>query len=548
MIQKTHMKSAFFTVCFVACTLTLFAQKYNFPFEKERELIPWTIYGDYTFEKPDTSENSRQFLTLGDNGGAYLDTITLVYSKAIRSPGNLNFEYLAKGGAAWAVEVFTTDQINANDLEDGWKKHAPGLEIKIRENANETVLTTFSKRIRSLGNKYLKIRISQLAGSGKLYLGNLVITKVTEQDREIIALDKKLQQIESEKRTVVKRAMKENDFYSGRILIEDYKKNYKARIQTMGMLVGKSISIQLIAEMGAAIGTFNQVANPVNYETYGKLKNDLMPNLDPISKEAYNDQVEGKLVSIFEKLKDPLNLLVGAADILSGGGVSKVIDGFKGMVVTAYSVERIVSLFGKKEKEERVEKGLELYKEAKEFLNSIEEENKKILVYNRRLISIDQQAEAFNAEVITLLKEYLSYVGVKAEDDVLNRMVANETYAQFDSVIDAHFDLILGNPDTYDAYKIALQGKHLDQLFYQVSELTDNKYQNLSGELTNFYGDIQKLSEDCPLKRTTPKDQQNWEETIKKVKRMFDGTQEKYSTFFTEIDFYTAAFTRVGIN
>ncbi|MEM7369366.1 MAG: hypothetical protein AAF587_12255 [Bacteroidota bacterium] len=542
------MKSIALSTFFLISTLATFSQKDSFPFERERELIPWTIYGDYTFAKPDTSETSREYLTLGKNGGGYLDTISLVYSKAIRSPGNMTFQYLAQGGAAWKVEVFTTDQINANDLEEGWKKHGTGLDIKIRENTNENVLRTFSKRIRSLGNKYLKIKISQLAGSGQLYLGNVVITKVTDQDREIIALGRKLEQIESEKRTVVNRAMRENDYQSGRILIEDYKKNYKARIQTLGMLVGKSISIQLIAEMGAAIGAFNQVANPVSYETYGKLKNELMPNLDKLSKEAYNDQVEGKLVNIFEKLKDPLNLLVGAADILSGGGVSKVIDGFKGMVVTAYSVERIVSLFGRKERAQKEEQGLELYKEAKEFLNSIEEENKKILVYNRRLISIDQQAEAFNGEVISLLKEYLSYVGIKAEDDVLNRMVANETYAQFDDDIDAHFSLILGTPDTYDAYKIALQAKHLDQLFYQVSNLTDTKYQNLSGELTNFYGDIQKLSEACPLKRATPADQKNWEDTIRKVKRMFDGTQDKYSTFFTQIDFYTAAFTRVGIN
>ncbi len=511
------------------CFGTTFSQRFSETFDNyistDDLTDKWMIKGKV---KLDTN-----FYSSKNNSIKISQSSEIIISRFISKPGKLELSLMTKGAGIWNLSIYISTNTNFNSNEN-W--------TKINEFNTDLSQTTFSTKTYDINklkkNYFIKLKFELNGENSSLYIDDIIIHKISKDAIAKIKEAEQQKKLKKERKIDFERLLVDESFENAGYLVKNYKKTYKKRIKTLGMLYDKSNVIKVLSGTASALGDYTQLSNPMKYEKYKQLKKVLVEKLDPIDTLFYSDEIEGKLSDFFKKIENPLNIAVGIGDIFTGGSVSKVVSGFKGLITTAYSTERLTTL-GVRRRNISIEqkKGVKLYLETKDFFEDVEKQNLKTLKLNIAIYDIYESSKKLNTEIEQLFIEYTALANIVITKDEVINISKNQNYTKFNKEVDIFFKIMLGRRNNFDAKYIAKQTKEIDVLFKKIENCI-SKYDKLSNSMSSFFVDFNKqLGGSCPYRNITEKDIIFWNSKVLKIQETLKDVEKTFNKSYMDINF-----------
>ncbi|MBL7784756.1 MAG: hypothetical protein JNM36_02525 [Chitinophagales bacterium] len=458
---------------------------------------------------------------------------SVVYQLPLNKVGKIEFSWLARGSGSWNVMVMSTSSTNFDD-ENVWKRIE---SVKIDVAQNMAIFETKTVSIHSLDRIFVRLLFEKI-GDGVLYVDDINITPISsEMEAKIKSeLAEEKNRIEREKH--VKTLIETANYDDAKVLMDSYERLYQSRIKTLSMLYDKTNIVKVVSGTASALGNLNQLSNPTKYEEYQKITQSLLPKLQPIDTLFFGDQVRNKIDQFFQKIESPLNIITGIGDLVTGGGISRIVDNVKGLITKGFSTERLEGLGFRKEKlAEEQQQGIRLYNKARVFFDVIQEQNDKNMVLNKKIYEVYENSKALNHEILHLYIAYLNFAKIAADKNLIDDVTKNQDYQHFANDSNLYFSSMLGTKDKFDKYYLTGQIKELDAMFQQINYRIED-YDKLANQMSSFYSDFRNtVNQECPFKNVSSKDKMMWETEIKRIQMIIAEVEQTFNTAYTKVDF-----------
>lgn len=464
------------------------------------------------------------------NGAKLSGPVTLTSRKVYNQIGKITLGLKSNATPGiWKISIYTSGNTEfTNSRKVG----------EIVPDFNNINFSTSVIDVNEIEDRFIRLTFEPNVTTSPLYIDDIRITPITEEARKKIQTEKEQKELAKVRRADFERLIREENYNDARRLVTNYKDLYVSRIQTLAKLHKNTVAIEMVSGTASTLGDFNQLSNPTNYKKYDEIKKELFPKLDPIDTAFFNDEIENKLNTFFAKMETPLNLVIGVGDLFTGGGVTKVVGSFKGLISTAFRTEHLQALgFNRKKIEQERREGLKLYNETKTFFEDFEQQNLQALELNREINMVYRDAENLNHEVKSFFESYMEMAQVPVSEDDFISLSKNEDYNRYDSAISRHFDFLLGDESGFQTQSISLAIKELDMRFSQIDRYI-TEYEELSNRMTGFYADFDRLLvADCPYQNVTDEDKVYWKSKVTNLQSALSTLREKFKDNYTDIDF-----------
>lgn len=522
------MKIFWFSFLLFGCSMGVFAQSYliNEGFESNGVPAGWLFANSFM---PDTTyaRNGKQSLKIPESGN-------LIYQMPLSKVGKIEFSLKARGAGGWNITVSTSTIANFDD-ELAWKK-IETFKVDIAQ--DDKIFDTKISTINAFDRTFIRLSFEKIGEGSVLYVDDINVVQISGDVEAKIKSEIAEEKNRVDRERHFKNLLESANYDDARTLVDSYEHTYDKRIKTLSMLYDKTNILKVVSGTASALGSLNQLSNPTQYEEYQRMTKSLLPKLQPIDTLFFGDQVRNKIDNFFRKIENPLNIITGIGDLFTGGGISRIVDNFKGLITKGYSAERLEALGFKKDKLiEEQNNGMKLYNRARQFFDVIQEQNDKNMVLNKRIYEIYQNSKQLNTEILELYVEYLRYAKVVANKNTIDDLTKNQNYSQFDTEIHTHFSNLLGKKEQFDKYQITGQVKELDVLFQRI-EMFVVDYDKLSNQMSSFYSDFKNnVDKDCPFRNVSANDQARWETEAQKILGTLTEVEQTFNTSYTKVDF-----------
>lgn len=522
------MKIFCFILILFSQSMSVIAQSYlvNEGFESNGVPAGWLFDNSFM---PDTTyaRNGKQSLKI-------IKTGSLIYQMPLSKVGKIEFSLKASGAGGWAVTVSTSTTANFDD-EAAWKKiESFKMDIVQSDKIFDTKIST----INSLDRIFIRLSFEKIGEGSIVYVDDINIVQISSEIESKIKSEIAEEKSRMERERHFKNLLENANYDDARTLVDSYEHTYNKRIKTLSMLYDKTNILKVVSGTASALGSLNQLSNPTQYEEYQRMTKTLIPKLQPIDTLFFGDQVRNKIDNFFRKIENPLNIITGIGDLFTGGGISRIVDNFKGLITKGYSNERLEALGFKKDRlVEEQNNGMKLYNRARLFFDVIQEQNDKNMVLNKRIYEIYQDSKQLNNEILKLYIEYLQYSKIVANKNLIDDATKNQNYTQFATETHANFNSLLGKKEQFDKYQITGQMKELDVLFQRI-EMFVVEYDKLSNQMSSFYSDFKNnVDQQCPFRNVSVNDQMRWETEAQKILSTLTEVEQTFNTSYTKVDF-----------
>ncbi|UZO81716.1 hypothetical protein NBT05_04415 [Aquimarina sp. ERC-38] len=479
----------------------------------------WTIEGDYFLEK-----NFRESKEL-----RFKNSFSLIHNTPKKGIGKIELKSLITGLNDWEVIVY----LEKNSVFNDWKEVNRTNVNKLLDNYSTTTLD-FNK----IENLFLKLEFISTGEASPIAIESIIFNKISNEAKQKINYEKQLKEAQVVREDEIKKFINNKSFNDANELIRTYKEDYKKRVKALTMLSRKSVAIKLISGTASTLGNYNQLSNPLNYNRFKEFKTQLFKNLESIDTLYFNDEIEGRINNFYNQLKTPIEIVKGIGDIFTGGAVSKLVNGFKGLITKGFSTERLITLGVKKSKLRKKRKeGILLYTKSNKFFKEIESQNHNTLALNLNILSIYDKTDDFNHRVNNKLKEYLAFENILIDNFHLQEIVKNESHQQFNSEIDSSFVSLLGDKSTFSVSQITNHIKKLDVFFSDTEDLI-KEYERISNSFSSYYTDFKtQLEKGCPFSGLDETDQKYWNDNISELIKTTNELQQGFIDNYVNIKF-----------
>ena len=523
------------TLLLCALTTAAFAQVLNDNFDRYQSANELSMrYRLDQMVRLDTNFRQSAPQSLRLNG-----TTEFVIQTPLRNAGRLEVSLFSEGVGTWSLTAFAAKGFNADPTRpDDWTQ----LDALRTVRTDRDAFTTNTLKINRTENTLLRLRF-ELRGEANgsyLYVDDLLVKEITSEARAAIVAEQERKRIQQERQAALEQFAVNQNYSNARELVSGYEVAYAERIRSLARLYRNTEVIELISGTAASLGEFNQLSNPLEYEKYDALKAQLFPQLEPIDKLYYMDEVEGKIRNFFDRIRNPLNLVVGIGDMFTGGGISKVINNFKALVTKAYGPERLAAFQKKPDRalvNQQQQKGIKLYKEAQQFFSEIEAQNERALKLNRDILGIYAAGGELNRQILSVATEYFKLAQIPLDEDGLVELGKNQNYARYDADIRAAFQLLLGDETNLNTRQLTFRLRELDVYFQKIDELIRD-YQRLANEMSSFYSDFNKsLDPECPYTDVTEADRAEWRTRVLQLRGTLDDLEQRFNRAYLDVEF-----------
>ena len=457
----------------------------------------------------------------------------------VQNAGRLELSLFSEGVGTWGLAVYEAQNINADPARDeDWIE----LDALKTVRTDRDAFTTNTLKINRTGSTLLRLRF-ELRGNASgsyLYADNLLLKEITPEARRALEAERERQRIREDRQRALQEFGRNQNFSNARELVEGYERAYEERIKSLAMLYRNTEVIELISGTAASLGEFNQLSNPLEYEKYDDLKGRLFPQLDPIDTLYYMDEVEGKIRNFFERIRNPLNLVVGIGDVITGGGISKVINNFKALVTKAYGTERLTAFVKKPDLtlvRQQQSVGIKLYKEAQLFFAEIEAQNERALKLNRDILGIYVAGGDLNQRILETATDYFKLAQIPLDENALVALGKNQNYDRFNAEVRSAFQLLLGDESNLNTRQLTFRLRELDVYFQKIDELIED-YQRLANEMSSFYSDFNKgLDPECPYTNVNETDRNEWRTRVLQLRNRLEDLESRFNRAYLDVEF-----------
>ncbi len=456
----------------------------------------------------------------------------LIHKNPKNKIGKVKLKTLISGSGKWEVVVYIGGR--EFNKSTNWKERSKVTINNISQVYSTTTLDVNSNKD-ILFTKFVFIATGE---NPVISINNITYQPISEEAKIKIEHQIKLEKNKIVREKEFESFLVDRSYNEARALLNAYKKSYKKRVKALTMLSSKSNAIELLSGTAGSLGNYNQLSNPLNYNKFKNIKDTLFVNLEPIEKLYFEDQIEGNLNRFYERIKKPLDIATGIGDIFTGGAISKLINGFKSLLIKGYSPERLLFRKIKKNKiREEQNRGVKFYKECKVFFKEIDQQNHNTLALNQNLLSVYQKASRFNKKINIELQNYLTFQNIILDKGNLQDLIKNSAHRDLYPKIDKSFSDVLGTSETFNVYDISNHIKKLDIFFTKTDELIE-EYNIISNALSSYYTDFNtRLENKCPFVNLDNKDEEYWNKNIGDLKIVSNELEKKFIDNYVDIEF-----------
>lgn len=502
----------------------------NFDFYKSVDNIKnWHFSGTVNLDTAN-SRSKKNCLVLKGN-----TTMRFIGQTKINSIGKVVFSAKTSDGGTCKIITSISETKNADQVL------VSALHFNKEISADNHFYQTNQLEINKSGRFFFDINFLVPDGT-MLYIDDLLIYEISldEKIKAGILTEKRI--IEADREKAFDNLMKNKDFKDVEKVEEKYRKLYIDKIATLARLSDKTRGIVAINGFASSVGNYVQLSNPMKYDKYKSIRNQLVNNLNPLDTLYLSDELEGKAKQYYEEIKAKrssdkisgvLDLAIGVGDMFTGGAVTNLIGGMKKLITSGFSNVR-----GNERKvKEKMNKGVKLYMVAKAFFDDIENENKKAITLLSRYDEVYREAVKLEKDLETIFPKYFNVLNIEVTALDLISLSKNQTYNQYNDKIKNKFTELKGTKSEYDPNKIAEKAKEIDRYIKEMEGFV-KRYESISSKTKTIFDDLLRdIPDDCPYEGATQSDKNKWKNNTSEIKRKLTTALSSYDKSFSGVQF-----------
>lgn len=429
--------------------------------------------------------------------------------------GRLEMKLYQRGSEAWSLNCYVPKgaDFNMNNPND-WKLKASVDRVY----TDPEGFSINSFLINHLGNAagiLIEIVSTSDTNTDMLFLDDLKVYGITTGDAQRIQQEEAFKKQLADQRKLLDNISQANS-NEVKEIIDEFEANFECSARYLLMANAKAIKIGQLSDIATVSSQYNQLNNPINFNSYKNLKATLYSELDELEQADFKVKVENKITGFFEKMKTPLQLIGAGVDLLTGGRLNSAIDNFTRLITDNFNKDRLVAKYGNKKSVEIYEKGLKLYKNSTGFFRIIQEQNTISLKLTRELAVVSVKSQDVQTEISDVARQLFESMDIEFSDNSFRQWTNNPDYqSQLFDDIENRFEE-MRNSDLKRVGTI-LDLQEIDQKISQTTRI-ESLYNELSNLMLAYMEEIEtNLVRPCPYREVSPEDCTTYETSSNEI-------------------------------
>lgn len=362
------------------------------------------------------------------------------------------------------------------------------------------------------GKKYIRLDVTSVGGS--VVLDDISIDRILLST----ALQKNQQQVLDE---VMGKLRDDQSYQLQTDALKALGKNYTSQIELQRQYIEYSNGIYSTISLVLATSERSKMANPLGYQTFKKVIDDVKSVSSPIQKT--------RMDSLIKPFGD---IATASLNIVTAGQFNAFAEPFKSIVATSFEKSSYENSGITKEQKKFAEKsGLQVYQTAEKFLGEIDKELQKANMLDKDLANIQADVDSFRKDMSKNLKEYLVYGGVEKTAENYNRVMSKDNQIREAAMRDIN--------EGFAAQAESLQTRsgsnaQLVQFMMKANSRIDNlqeykdRFNQITSAMITFYDKFDKSIAPDQNPFSSPEDRKAWEQHAVKTREYIQQSKEAF--------------------
>lgn len=363
------------------------------------------------------------------------------------------------------------------------------------------------------GKKYL--RLDAVVENGHLIIDDLRVEKILLGT----ALQKNQQKVITE---VLDKLRSDKDYEVQADALRALGINYAAQIDIQRQYLEYANGIYSSITLVLATSERSKMANPLAYQTFKTLVDDVNKVTSPIQKARVN--------SLLKPLGD---IATTSLNIMTGGTYAAFSEPFKTIVATAFDkssyenagIDRKSRKFAEKE-------GLATYTKAEQFLSEIEKELNTVTVLDRDLLEIQRDIDKYRKDLDKHLQTALIDGGLGKGKDNYNRVMSKDEKVRAEALKEIT-DYFMVQAESYQNHSSSntqfLQFMMKATSNIEESQVFKERFNQIASSVITFYDKFDRSIAADQNPFSEDKDRKGWEERAKKVRAYIQDSKAAFA-------------------
>lgn len=363
------------------------------------------------------------------------------------------------------------------------------------------------------GKKYL--RLDAVVENGTLLIDDVRVEKILLGT----ALQKNQEKVISE---VLDKLRSDKDYQVQADALRALGINYAAQIDVQRQYLEYANGIYSSVTLVLATSERSKMANPLAYQTFKQLVDDVNKVASPIQKARVN--------SLIKPLGD---IATTSLNIMTGGTYAAFSEPFKTIVATAFDrssyenagIDRRSRKFAEKE-------GLATYTKTEQFLSEIERELNTVSALDKDLVDIQRELDKYRKDLDKHLQSALIDGGLGRGQENYNRVMSKDEKVRAE-VLKQITDYFLVQAESYQNHSSSntqfLQFMMKATSNIEESQLFKERFNLIASSVITYYDKFDRSIAADQNPFSGDADRKAWEERAKKVRTYIKDSKEAFA-------------------
>lgn len=352
------------------------------------------------------------------------------------------------------------------------------------------------------GKKFLRLDIE--VTNGQLWIDDLSVEKILLDT----ALQKNQEKVIAE---VLGKLRDDKNYQVQADSLRTLGKNYAAQVDVQRQYLEYANGIYSSVTLVLATSERGKMANPLGYQTFKGVVNDVRTVASPIQK--------ARMDSMLRPLGD---IATATLNIMTNGTYAAFAEPFKTIVATAFDRSSYESAgIDRKSRKFAEAKGLETFQKTEVFLAEIEKELGTVTALDKDLLDIQREVDSFRKDLDKHLKESLIAGGMGRGQENYNRVMSKDEVVRSTALQEIN-NYFMVQAESYQNYSSSntefVQFMMKATRTMEETQVFKERFNQIASSVITFYDKFDRSVAKNQNPFTSDKDRAVWEAHAVKVR------------------------------
>ena len=363
------------------------------------------------------------------------------------------------------------------------------------------------------GKKFLRLDIE--VSNGKLWIDDISVEKILLDT----ALQKNQEKVIAE---VLGKLRDDKNYQVQADALRTLGKNYVAQVDVQRQYLEYANGIYSSVTLVLATSARGKMANPLGYQTFKGVVNDVRTVASPIQK--------ARMDSMLRPLGD---IATASLNIMTNGAYAAFAEPFKTIVATAFDRSSYENAgIDRKSRKFAEKNGLETFNKTEVFLGEIEKELNTVTALDKDLLDIQREVDRFRKDLDKHLKESLIAGGMGRGQENYNRVMSKDEPVR-NAALEEINNYFMVQAESYQNYSSSntefVQFMMKATRTMEETQVFKERFNQIASSVITFYDKFDRSVAKDQNPFTNDKDRAVWESHAVKVRTYIQESKAAFA-------------------